>query len=56
MQVDTRHFARRQRTWFRGVRDAIWLDPDDRSAIDARVAAFLAEAEAPAIAPTTSGS
>jgi len=53
MQVDTRHFARRQRTWFRGVREAIWLDPDDRRAIDARVAAFLDAAEVEAIRPTT---
>jgi tRNA dimethylallyltransferase len=53
MQVDTRHFARRQRTWFRAVPDALWLDPDDRRAIEERVAAFVAGTEAPgAIRPT----
>jgi tRNA dimethylallyltransferase len=44
LQRDTRQFARRQRTWFRGVPDAIWVHPDDVAAIEARVAAFLAEA------------
>jgi tRNA dimethylallyltransferase len=43
LQRDTRQFARRQRTWFRGVPDAIWVHPDDVAAIEARVAAFLAE-------------
>jgi tRNA dimethylallyltransferase len=41
MQRDTRQFARRQRTWFRGVREATWLDPVDRAGIEARVRAFL---------------
>lgn len=45
MQVDTRQFARRQRTWFRAVPDAEWLHPDDAGAIDARVAKFVAEPE-----------
>jgi tRNA dimethylallyltransferase len=43
MKRDTRQFARRQRTWFRGVRDAVWVHPDDAAGIEARVAAFLAE-------------
>ena len=38
---DTRHFARRQRTWFRAVPDSIWLPPDPASAIDSRVRSFL---------------
>ncbi len=38
---DTRAFARRQRTWLRGIPEAVWLDPRDRDAIAARVAAFL---------------
>jgi tRNA dimethylallyltransferase len=42
MRRDTRQFARRQRTWFRAVRDAVWLHPDDRAGIEARVRAFLA--------------
>jgi tRNA dimethylallyltransferase len=41
MQRDTRQFARRQRTWFRAVEDAIWVDPADVAGIEARVAAFL---------------
>lgn len=44
MQRDTRHFARRQRTWFRGVAEAVWLDPGDFAAIESRVHAFLASA------------
>lgn len=46
MQRDTRQFARRQRTWFRAVRDAVWMHPNDRAAIAARVRAFLAESAA----------
>jgi tRNA dimethylallyltransferase len=33
MQRDTRHFARRQRTWLRGVPEVIWLDPADTDRI-----------------------
>lgn len=43
MQRDTRRFARRQRTWIRGVREAIWLHPDDEDALVHRVEAFLAD-------------
>jgi tRNA A37 N6-isopentenylltransferase MiaA len=43
MKRDTRQFARRQRTWFRGVRDAVRVHPDDFAGIEARVAAFLGE-------------
>jgi tRNA dimethylallyltransferase len=43
MKRDTRQFARRQRTWFRSEASAIWIDPADRDAIAARIAAFLAE-------------
>jgi tRNA dimethylallyltransferase len=42
MKRDTRQFARRQRTWFRGVPDAVWVHPDDWDGIEARVARFLA--------------
>ena len=55
MRRDTRRFARRQRTWFRGVRDAEWVHPDDRAAIEKRVAEFLAAAPAPAGASAASG-
>ncbi len=42
MQRDTHRFARRQRTWLRGVPDAIWLPPDDEDALMRSVEAFLA--------------
>jgi tRNA dimethylallyltransferase len=41
MQRDTRRFARRQRTWLRGVPEAVWMDAGDAVAIAARVASFL---------------
>ncbi len=44
MQRDTRRFARRQRTWFRAVRGAVWLDPRDRAGIEKAVEQFLEEA------------
>lgn len=40
---DTRRFARRQRTWFRGVSEARWLDPSEPDALAEVVEAFLAE-------------
>jgi tRNA dimethylallyltransferase len=42
MQRDTRRFARRQRTWLRGVRDAVWMDPRDEAGIAKAVAELLA--------------
>lgn len=42
MQRDTRRFARRQRTWLRGVREALWVDPRTPDAIFERVERFLA--------------
>ena len=41
MQRDTRHFARRQRTWLRSVPEVIWLDPADTDRIFALVEEFL---------------
>lgn len=41
MQRDTRRFARRQRTWHRGVAAARWLRPDEGGAIEKAVGAFL---------------
>jgi len=41
MKRDTWQFARRQRTWIRGVKDARWMDPSDPQAIRAAVATFL---------------
>lgn len=41
MNRDTWQFARRQRTWLRGVPDARWLDPADPRQITEAVARFL---------------
>lgn len=41
MKVDTRRFARRQRTWIRPLPDVHWHDPDEPVAIFERVARFL---------------
>jgi tRNA dimethylallyltransferase len=43
MKVDTRRFARRQRTWLRAVPEAVWFDPRAVKAIFERVEGFLAE-------------
>ncbi len=43
MQRDTRRFARRQRTWIRGVPEARWCDPADPEEILEAVEAFLSE-------------
>jgi tRNA dimethylallyltransferase len=40
MQRDTRHFARRQRTWLRGIPEVIWLDPADTDRIFGLVEEF----------------
>jgi tRNA dimethylallyltransferase len=42
MKRDTRQFARRQRTWLRGERDAVWVKPEDSAATASHVATFLA--------------
>jgi tRNA dimethylallyltransferase len=42
MQRDTRRFARRQRTWLRGVPEAIWMDPRDEDAVTKAVESLLA--------------
>ena len=41
MQRDTRHFARRQRTWLRSLDDAVWMHPDDEEGLRKRVEIFL---------------
>ena len=41
MQRDTRRFARRQRTWLRGVPEAVWMHPRDEAGIAKAVDAFL---------------
>jgi len=44
MQRDTRRFARRQRTWIRGVAEAVWMDPDDEDGVTKAVETFLGAA------------
>lgn len=41
MRRDTRQFARRQRTWLRSLRDAVWMQPDDEEGLLETVATFL---------------
>jgi tRNA dimethylallyltransferase len=40
---DTRHYARRQLTWFKKDKDVIWLDPEDSSAVSNEVENFFEE-------------
>lgn len=47
MRRDTHRLARRQRTWWRRVPDAVWVRPEDEGAIAERVARFLEAGEAP---------
>jgi tRNA dimethylallyltransferase len=46
MKRDTRRFARRQRTWLRGVPDVEWMAPEPFEALVQRVKRFLEEAPA----------
>ena len=41
MQRDTRHYARRQMTWFRGEGDIEWFHPDETGPIRLRIERFL---------------
>jgi len=41
MQRDTRHYARRQMTWFRRESDIEWFHPDDAGQIKDRINRFL---------------
>jgi len=45
IEIDTRRFARRQRTWLRAVPDVHWHDPSDVAGIFRRVEAFLRSGE-----------
>jgi tRNA dimethylallyltransferase len=56
MQRDTKRFARRQRTWFRSVADAVWMDPREIDAIASRVATFLDAGESACATPPRGGS
>lgn len=55
MKADTRRFARRQRTWLRQVREAVWMHPDDAGAIRAVVERFLETGQTPGTRPATAG-
>ncbi len=41
MQRDTRHYARRQMTWFRGEADIEWFHPDEAGSVKERIDSFL---------------
>jgi tRNA dimethylallyltransferase len=41
MQRDTRHYARRQMTWFRGEADIVWFHPDETASLKERIDSFL---------------
>ena len=45
IKIDTRRFARRQRTWLRAVPNVHWHDPSDVASIFDRVEAFLRSGE-----------
>jgi tRNA A37 N6-isopentenylltransferase MiaA len=44
MKRDTRRFARRQRTWLRGVPGVEWVKPEPLEALVLRVKRFLEDA------------
>ena len=52
MQRDTRHFARRQRTWLRSEPGVLWVDPRESGQIRQRVSDFLGRTPAQ---PETAG-
>jgi tRNA dimethylallyltransferase len=41
MQRDTRHYARRQMTWFRGEGDIEWFHPDEAGSVKEQIKTFL---------------
>ena len=43
MKRDTRHFAKRQLTWFRRERDVIWINKDEFGYDDDKILAFMLE-------------
>jgi tRNA dimethylallyltransferase len=44
LKRDTRHFAKRQLTWFRREKDAVWIDISDFGCDPIRIAEHMAEA------------
>jgi tRNA dimethylallyltransferase len=55
MRRDTRRFARRQRTWWRGVPEAVWMHPEDADGIAKAVEAFRTAPPAEARTETAGG-
>jgi tRNA dimethylallyltransferase len=55
IKVDTRRFARRQRTWIRPMANVHWHDPSDPEAIFERVRRFLETTDAGREAGSSSG-
>ncbi len=45
MKRDTRHFAKRQRTWLRKVEGVLWMQPDQPDEIIAAVEDFLSQSD-----------
>ena len=43
IKLDTRHFAKRQLTWFKREKDAVWFDRRDYENDDNKIAAAMAE-------------
>jgi len=43
LKMDTRRYAKRQVTWFRGEPDVIWIDRDDRDMVLETITSFLSE-------------
>lgn len=41
LQADTRRYAKRQLTWFRGDPELVWLDGDDRDQVVNKIEGFL---------------
>ena len=46
LKRDTRHFAKRQLTWFKREREVLWFDKGEYENEDAILDAMLAEARA----------
>ena len=45
IKLDTRHFAKRQLTWFRREKEVIWFDKGDYDSEEALLAEMLRRAE-----------
>lgn len=47
IQKDTRHYAKRQLTFFRSLKNVCWFHPDDKDAIEERIESFLKISDPP---------